>query len=113
MSRRRDVRPHQLHVKLTLKCGRPLGTGGAENDEVCGGDLGAAFQFRDQHPRAGQSVFDGRDGVLTPRPDGGDTWAPGRCRRCGASPQRRWEDIVRLLDQLDERGRWHDVHHIA
>jgi hypothetical protein len=116
MSRRRwNVRDaHQLYVMVAVRCGRPARRDPETDDATpCGGDLGNAFQYRDQHPRAGESVPDARDGALSPRPGGGHTWDLGLCSLCGASPQRRWEDIVDTLDQLDERGRWREVLYIT
>jgi hypothetical protein len=99
---------------LAFRCGRPAGLDPETGDVTpCAGDLGNAFQFRDQDPRAGESVLDGRAGTRSPRPGGGYTCVLGPCPRCGASPQRRWEDIVDTLDQLDERGRWREVLYIA
>jgi hypothetical protein len=96
MSRRRNARPHRLHVEVEFRCAN------------CDASIGSAFQYRDQHPRSGESVVDARAGRLVDRPQGGQKLL-AHCSACGARPQRLWSDIVSHLDRLDHRDSWRQV----
>ena len=85
-------RPMFLHVTVKLTCAG------------CGADLSRAIQHRGQHPKAGQSVLDGRGARLVEGSDGRQKKVTATCGRCGARPQRRWDAVVDRLNSLDENG---------
>lgn len=81
-------RPMQLFVAVRLVC------------QKCGTEITQAYQFRGQHPRAGQSHLDARGAELRAAPNG-SMRVTATCGKCGSKPVLRWQRVLDALEVLD------------
>ena len=92
--RKRSTDVHRMFVQVRLY------------GEACGHKIGNAWRMSADHPEPNKESVDSRcSPVFYQRQDGGLTLTV-TCSRCGAKPQKPWEQIQAKFDELDARGEY-------